>query len=161
VKKTISTFIMVWVPWILLTGFELNEMALGAVVALILSVVISKQLDYEFNVYSIPKAFKFIFIYIPIFIIELIKANIDVAYRVINPKLPINPGFVKIPTEIKSEYGRLILANSITLTPGTLSMDVDEENVYIHWIDVKGTTSEEYQQNVSASFEKILGGIFK
>jgi multicomponent Na+:H+ antiporter subunit E len=65
------------------------------------------------------------------------KANIDVAYRVISGK--INPGIVKISPNLKSDLGITMLANSITLTPGTLSVDIDEENndLYIHWINVK------------------------
>ncbi|MBN2258921.1 MAG: Na+/H+ antiporter subunit E [Clostridiales bacterium] len=160
-NKFITTFLVIFIPWILLTGLNIMEIALGGIVSIIISVIISKQLDYGMNVYSIPKVFKFLFIYIPVFIVELIKANLDVAIRVLNPKLPINPGFVKIPTNIKSDYGRLTLANSITLTPGTLSIDVDDQFVYIHWIDVKGNSPEEYQANVSSSFEKLLGGIFK
>jgi len=66
----------------------------------------------------------------------LIKANIDVAYRVITGK--INPGIVKISPQLKSDAAITMLANSITLTPGTLSVDIDEDNndLYIHWINV-------------------------
>ena len=159
-KRYISSFIVIFITWILLTGIDTSELILGFVVSLVLSYIISDIVGFEFTLGSIPKIFKFIFVYIPVFLFELIKANIDVAYRVLSPSMPINPGFVRIPTNIKSEYGRLILANSITLTPGTISIDVSDDSVYIHWIDVKGKTNEEYMENVSSSFEKILGGIF-
>lgn len=70
------------------------------------------------------------------FFYAMAKANVDVAYRVITGK--INPGIVKIPTSLKTDLGVTMLANSITLTPGTLSVDVDETNndLYIHWINV-------------------------
>jgi len=64
------------------------------------------------------------------------KANLDVAYRVITGR--INPGIVKISPELKTDLGITLLANSITLTPGTLSVDLDKENnLYVHWINVK------------------------
>ena len=63
------------------------------------------------------------------------KANIDVAYRVITGK--INPGIVKIAPGLKSDLAVTLLANSITLTPGTLSVDIDQDkNLYVHWINV-------------------------
>jgi len=70
------------------------------------------------------------------FFFALAKANVDVAYRVLTGK--INPGIVRISPDLKTDLGVTMLANSITLTPGTLSVDVDEEQreLYIHWINV-------------------------
>lgn len=63
------------------------------------------------------------------------KANFDVAYRVITGK--INPGIVKMSPGLKTDTALTFLANSITLTPGTLSVDTDDEkNLYVHWINV-------------------------
>ncbi|MEA2055587.1 MAG: Na+/H+ antiporter subunit E [Candidatus Thermoplasmatota archaeon] len=71
------------------------------------------------------------------FFFAMTKANFDVAYRVITGR--INPGIVKISPKLKTDLGLTMLANSITLTPGTLSVDVDEKNndLYVHWINVK------------------------
>lgn len=88
-------------------------------------------------------------------------ANLDVARRVLSIKIPLNPGIVKVKTDLKSDFGKLTLANSITLTPGTLSIDVEDDYIYIHTIDVKGKTESENQANISGPFEKILGGIFE
>jgi len=70
------------------------------------------------------------------FFIALAKANFDVAFRVLTGK--INPGIVKISPDLKTDLGVTMLANSITLTPGTLTVDVDEDSkdFYIHWINV-------------------------
>jgi multicomponent Na+:H+ antiporter subunit E len=70
------------------------------------------------------------------FFLSLAKANFDVAYRVITGK--INPGIVKIKPDLKEDLSITLLANSITLTPGTLSVDIDEDTneLYIHWINV-------------------------
>lgn len=76
------------------------------------------------------------------FFIALTKANLDVAYRVITGK--INPGIVKITPELNTDLGITLLANSITLTPGTLSVDIDEDtnSLYVHWINVNKTALE-------------------
>ncbi|MBW2967612.1 Na+/H+ antiporter subunit E [Candidatus Woesearchaeota archaeon] len=71
------------------------------------------------------------------FFYYMAKANIDVAYRVITGR--IKPGIVKIKTDLKTDAGVTMLANSITLTPGTLTVDIDEKSndLYVHWINVK------------------------
>ena len=101
--------------------------------------------------------------YIPLFIWECLKANIDVAYRVIHPDLPINPGIVKVKTTLKSDTGLTFLANTITLTPGTMSVDIDPENgfLYIHWIDVKDKDIEKASEIIVQTFENVLKRIFE
>lgn len=101
--------------------------------------------------------------YIPVFLWECIKANIDVAYRVSHPNRPINPGIVKVKTGLKSDTAITFLANSITLTPGTLSVDIDQENgiLYVHWIDVRDMDIEKATKLIVERFERILGRIFE
>ena len=101
--------------------------------------------------------------YLPMFIWECVKANIDVAYRVIHPNRPINPGIVKVKTSLKSDTALTFLANSVTLTPGTLSVDIDEEGgfLYIHWIDVRDKDIEKASQLIVQRFERILRKIFE
>lgn len=67
------------------------------------------------------------------FLLQLTKANLRVAWSVVTGK--IRPGIVKISPHLKTDFGLTMLANSITLTPGTLSVDVDgSKNLYIHWL---------------------------
>jgi len=159
-KKFISLSIVMFIIWLLMAGFDANEMILGGLVCVTLAYVLTNYLDISFNLLAIPKIALFLITYIPTLLFELIKANIDVAKRVLNPSLPINPGIVKVPTQIKNEYGRLILANSITLTPGTISLDADDEGIYVHWIDIKGEDASDYQKEISLSFESILRRTF-
>jgi len=109
--------------------------------------------------FSLKKLLYFI-IYIPIFFWEILKANLDVAYRVLHPKMPIKPGIVLIKTALKSDTGKLALANSITLTPGTLTMDIIDDNLLIHWINVKSEDPEEATELIAGRFEPYLRGIF-
>ena len=160
-KKTISTFFVLWVIWILIAGFHWTEIVLGGAVSLVLSIIISRFVNYSFGFGIILSLIKFVFIYIPVFIFKLVLANVDMAYRILSPKLPINPGIVKVPTKLKNDLLKFILANSITLTPGTLSLDVEDDHVLVHWVNVKGDTPLEHQQKISKGFEKILGGMEK
>jgi len=70
------------------------------------------------------------------FFIEMAKANLDVAYRVLTMK--IRPGIIRVKSDLKSDFGIFMLANSITLTPGTITVDIDEEthDLFIHNINI-------------------------
>ncbi len=159
--KYVATFLVLFTSYVVLAGFHVQELILGAIVSIILTIILANLVNYTID-YRFPvKLLVFIFVYIPVFIWQLILSNIDVARRVLSPSLPLNPGFVKVKTDLKGDFAKLTLANSITLTPGTLSVDVDGEYIYVHTIDVKGKTLEENTKNISGKFEKLLGGIFK
>ena len=159
--KFFTTFIVLFAVYLLLAGFMVDELIVGALVALIVTIIITKYVNYQVD-YKLPyRLIVFVFVYIPLFIWKLVLANIDVARRVLSPKIPLNPGFVKVPTDLEGDFAKLTLANSITLTPGTLSIDVENEHVYVHTVDVKGKNEAENKKNISSAFEKVLGVIFK
>jgi multicomponent Na+:H+ antiporter subunit E len=85
------------------------------------------------------------FLYFFVFVIELIRANIDVAGRVLQPSLPIKPGIVRI---------RLLLANSITLTPGTMTVETRGNEFFIHWMAVREDDPEGATRAIAARFER-------
>jgi multicomponent Na+:H+ antiporter subunit E len=93
----------------------------------------------------------------------MFKANIDVAYRVSHPNLPIRPGIVKVKTSLKSDTGLTFLANCITLTPGTMTVDIDKNSgfLYIHWINVKDKDVEGATERIVKRFERRLTRIFE
>ncbi|HPJ01904.1 MAG TPA: Na+/H+ antiporter subunit E [Candidatus Limiplasma sp.] len=157
-RKWISTFLVLWLVWVLIAGFALPEVLLGGAAALILSLVIARFVSYSFTLRGIAGGFKFLFVFIPVFLYKLVLANLDIAYRVLSPSLPINPKIVKVPTSLKSDFLKLVLANAITLTPGTLSLDVEEDGLLIHWVNAQGDTAEDYQKAISRDFETLLGG---
>ena len=98
--------------------------------------------------------------YLIVFVWECLKANIDVAYRVIHPDLPIKPGTVRVKVSLTSDIGLTFLANSITLTPGTTTVDVDKERgfIYVHMLNVK---DDRAAPKVVTKFENILKRIFE
>jgi len=103
-----------------------------------------------------PRAVVFAVAYFFVFLGELIRANLDVAFRVLSPELPIRPGVVRVRTKLHSRLGRLLLANSITMTPGTITVETDGELFYVHWINVAGEDVEEATQRIVAKFERYL-----
>jgi len=158
--KYVTTFVTLLLVYLLLAGFYWDEVILGSIVSAILTIIIAKYTNFRINWLFPVKLLKFLFIYIPVFIWKLILANLDMARRVLSPKIPLNPGIVKVKTELKGDLGKLTLANSITLTPGTLSIDVEGDYIFVHTVDVLGKNENENKANISGPFEKILGGIF-
>ena len=108
-----------------------------------------------------PRRIAYALGYAPFFLWEVVKANFDVAYRVLHPSMPIRPGIVEIHTDMRTDIGKLGLANSITLTPGTLTMDVDGDRMFIHWINVETEDVKEASDEIAKKFEKYLRRIFE
>ena len=97
-----------------------------------------------------------------VFFYYVIKGGLDVSYRVLHPRMPIRPGIVKIKSVLKTETGRSALASSITLTPGTLTIDVtDDGYFYIHWLNVLSLDEEEAAKHVLRRFEWFIQRIFE
>ena len=147
--------------WLLLTyPLSLQELIAGFLVALFIVLFACSGENLLSEIHLTPKSLIYFIAYCFFFFWALIKSNLSVAFRVIDPKLPINPGIVKVRTKLKSRLGRLVLANSITLTPGTLTVETHGEIFYIHWIDVRGKNIEESTEQIVNDFEKYLGVIF-
>jgi len=108
-----------------------------------------------------PLRYFYLIIYIIYLTWECIKANFDVAYRVLHPSMPVKPGIVRVHLKVKTELSRMMLANSITITPGTISVDIIGDYLYIHWIYVSSTDPEVYSHKVAGKFENLLIKIFE
>lgn len=163
----ITTFIVCFAFWVLITwAFTVQELAAGAVVSLAVALFSSRFFIHEkaFWLFN-PAKFFGLLAYIPVFLVELVKANWDVAKRVFGGCKNVNPGIVKVPVNLKSEYGQSMLANSITLTPGTITMEVAEEDdqtyYYIHWIDVTAESGEAAGNAIKGTLEKGIGRVFE
>jgi len=115
-----------------------EELIIGAILAVIVGAVVKNRLIKSSSRMLNPKRwFLFLAYFFGIFLPAMAKANVDIVYRVITGR--INPGIVRISPNLKTDLGITMLANSITLTPGTLSVEVDEKtnDLYVHWINVK------------------------
>lgn len=162
-KKKIVLFIVAFISWCLLNWVpDWQHLLMGLAAALFVAYITGDLFLESPHMLNPKRYLLFIGKYTPIFIWEVIKANIDVAYRISHPMLPINPGIVKVKTSLKSDVAVTFLANSITLTPGTMTVDVDMDNgfLYVHWIDVKSKDVEEATRLIAQRFENILRKIF-
>lgn len=164
----VTTFIVSYAFWILLTwSFSAQELAAGAVVSLVVALFSARFFIHEraFWLFSPLKFAYAVIFWLGVFMVELVKANVDMAKRCFNGCKNINPGIVKIPVDIKSDYGQAALANAITLTPGTITMEITEEAgqtyYYVHWIDVAKPSGKEAGDAIKGTLEKWLRRVWE
>ncbi|MDZ7316609.1 MAG: Na+/H+ antiporter subunit E [candidate division KSB1 bacterium] len=163
-KSRITVFILSMLVWLALVGVRMiEEVIVGVIVALLVSAVAGHFLITTQKQRHAAVRWLYGIGYFFLFIWEMIKANLHVAYIVIHPLLPIKPGIVKIKTELTKDSAVTVLTNSITLTPGTLTVDVNPEKkeIYVHWIDVKATDVENCTRLIGARFERTLKEVFE
>ena len=150
-------FILGLVFWLLLTfKITVPNLIVGSSASLICTLIFAKYYFTSVGKFLQPKRWFWLIIYLAVFIWECIKANFDVAYRVLHPRMPIKPGIVKVRTTLKSEFAKMLLANSITMTPGTLTVDIIGDDFYIHWIYVRSQDPEVYTGMIIGAFEKYI-----
>lgn len=149
--------------WVLLTGSLQGQELLAGVLAVgMTTAVAGRHLAILGGVRMTPSAPLWLVTYLGYFFAALVRANLDVARRVLSPSLPIRPAVVEVGTALESRLGRLLLANSITLTPGTLSVDVRDNRILVHWIDATpGTALETATREIAAGFERHIRGFLK
>jgi multicomponent Na+:H+ antiporter subunit E len=160
--RYITLFILSLIFWILLTfKVTLPNIIVGAAASLICSLFLGKF--FVKNVYKLlqPHRYFWFIVYLIVFIWECLKANLDVAYRVLHPAMPIRPGIVKVKTTLKSDMAKMLLANSITMTPGTISVDIIDDDLYIHWIYISSDDPEVYTGIITGAFEKYIKRIIE
>jgi multicomponent Na+:H+ antiporter subunit E len=160
--RYIFLFIVLFGFWLLLTfNLEVNNLIVGGVAALITVAFFGKYFVRDVIKFLHPQRYFWLILYLVVFTWECVKANFDVAYRVLHPDMPIKPGIVKVKLNLKTDIARTILANSITMTPGTITVDIIDDYIYIHWIYVSSTNPETYSRKISGRFEKFIKNIFE
>lgn len=166
-KKWILFFLLL-IVWILLVwpflpqGIDYQSIVVGVIVSFFVSLVFGELFTESPHKFLEVKRYMWAILYVPIFLWWCLLANLDVAYRVLHPSLPINPGIIKIRTRLKNKSAIIALANSITLTPGTMTVEItDDGYLYIHWIYVKDVDVEKVTQIIVRRFEKLLERIFE
>ena len=179
-KKTkfpafLSTVIVCYIFWLLITGqivsiftgeASVQILIAGAIVSVLTALFSARFFIHEkaFYLFNPVKFFIMLFYCFVIFMWELIKANVSMLLYAFGIK-KTNPGIVKIETDLESEYGESMLANSITLTPGTITMDIAEQDgktyYYIHWIDVSTEDMKEAGDSIKGTMEIWIRRIWR
>lgn len=150
--------------WLLLSGhYDLFHITLG-----VISVFLVMLFNYRLKKHRFVdegqannielKYYTFIY-YIPWLFWQLIKSGVQVALIVIKPKMPIDPVMIKIKTDLPSATSRVILANSITLTPGTLTVTMVDNDLLIHTLIEKnaGDITDSYMPDMVGSLYGVKG----
>jgi len=159
--RYLALFLLTFVFWLLLTfDLSLPNLIAGGAAALVTSLLFTKYFFHKVVKFIQPVRYFWLLVYLVIFTWECIKANFDVAYRVLHPAMPIKPGIVKVRLELKSDFARTMLANSITMTPGTISVDIIDDVLFVHWIYVRSEDPEVYSRKIAGKFEKYIKKIF-
>ena len=164
--RKFAYFLFLYLAWVFLvwpfSPLDLGSLFVGVIVAIFLSLIFGDIfVRHPEKMFNLKRYFWFLY-YLPLFFYYCLLANFDVVYRVLHPKMPINPGIVKVKTSLKSRTAITALANSITLTPGTLTVDLTEDGyLYIHWINVKTEDIEEASRIIVQKFERFLRRIFE
>ena len=163
-KSQIVLFVLAVSVWLFLTWPpDAQHLIVGILVSALAAFMTGDMFTKRPHHFISVKRYVWFLYYVPLFVWECIKANIDVAYRIAHPDVPIHPGIVKVKTELKSDTALTFLADSITLTPGTMSVDIDAENgfLYVHWIEVKGIDVQKATGIIVKKFEVVLKKIFE
>ena len=155
-----STLFIFWL--LLVDRLTLQEIVVGLIVSLCLVLFFKPAMNWVDDVKWSARLPYFFGQYLAVFMLAVIKANLDMAWRVLHPSLPIDPVEVIVETRLKSKMGRFLLANSITLTPGTLTLDVVDQQLKIHWIDGSlARTEEDIKKRILLPFEQQIGKFLK
>jgi multicomponent Na+:H+ antiporter subunit E len=157
--RTLTLNIFLALIWIFLTGeFTSANLAVGAVLGYVLLLVFRRAFNPQTSYFGKVWQVAYFFTY---FFWQLLLANLRVAWEVITPKIYATPGIVAIPLDLNSDIEITILANLITLTPGTLTLDIssDKRTLYVHSMYVDD--AESFRQSIKQGFETRVRELFK
>lgn len=162
--RAIGPIVLVFIVYIVFTGsVRAYDIITGLIVALVVGILTANIVVENPKKLAQPARLVWLVVYaVYYFFVAEVKAHLNVIYRILHPKVPVNPGIVRIPYELESDYAITTVANSITNTPGTVVVDINPEKkiYYVHWIDVKSLDPQEARKHVSLSFEKFAKNIF-
>ena len=131
-RRTLSLFTLLFLIWLLLSGIYTDLLlGLGLLSCLVVVAVCRRMkiVDPEGHPnHLIPGLLR----YIPWLLWAIVKANIDVVRRILHPRLPMSPRVIRVEASQKTHLGQVIYANSITLTPGTVTIETDEGIIDVH-----------------------------
>lgn len=149
-------YLIFLVAWIIFNGnITLEILVLGVIVAAVVLGFMCKFMDYslkkEINVYK--KSIWFL-AYVVLLILEIIKANLAIIPRILTVEEEMDPVIVKIHTSLKSDFTRMLLANSITLTPGTITVALEGDEYTIHCLDTSLAEGLE-NSNIEQALKKL------
>jgi multicomponent Na+:H+ antiporter subunit E len=145
--------VFIFLLWLIFNGRVTTEIViLGLVITALLYGFCYKFLDYRINSERrYWRWLQFTVVYILNLCWEIIIANLQIIKLVLSPVIDVKPCLMHFQAPVQGSISRVILANSITLTPGTITVDMDDQGYYIHVLD-----AATHQDITQSSFVKLL-----
>lgn len=154
-------WMLLWAIWIIANAsLAPDVLIVGGIVALPIASGFARRGRTWQQVRLTPSGLFHFILYTVVFFRELVRANINMMRWVYSPHLDIRPGVVRISTRLKSPIGRLALANSIALTPGSLVLDIEDDTLLVHWLDVETADRDEATRLIAGPYEQHLENVF-
>ncbi|MCL4806655.1 MAG: Na+/H+ antiporter subunit E [Thermoanaerobaculia bacterium] len=153
-----GTFVFLALAWVALTGeVTLANLLQGAVLSGLLLALLRFPVRRRLRISKVPKAIGLLLYFLK----ELLLSNASVARSILSPLSSLTPGIVAVPLDLKSDAGIATLANLITLTPGTLSLDVspDRRTLYVHSVHVDDPDA--FRREIKEGFERRVKEVFE
>lgn len=150
--------------YLLYTGsYGLFETVVAVGSGFLIAYVFARDLVSNLGRLGLARFFKSIYYVILYFTVVEFKAHLSVVSLILRPRARYKPAIVRVPYHLESDYSVFAVANSITNTPGTVVVDVDETNrhFYVHWINAQALEDEEVRRIISLDFEKRIREIFE
>jgi len=150
--------ILLAIAWMLLVG----EVSAGTFTGgMIIGYLILWLSRYAWGDTKYFRKIPLVIMFVLYFLKELIKANLKVAFDIVTPKDYMEPGIIAVPLDVQSDIEITLFANLVTLTPGTLSLDVspDRKILYVHALYV--TDADEFRRELKNGLEKRLIGVMR
>lgn len=161
-------FILLLMFWVMLTWPEdpgrvyLQDLGTGVVATFLVTWIMGGSTTEGVARWLEPWRYVWALVYLFVLGAYVVKANVEVAYRVLHPAMPIRPGIVKIRTRLQRPCSRTVLCNSITLTPGTLTVDIrDDGTMMVHCIYIRSLDQDEAARQIIGRFEWFIERIFE
>ncbi|MFS0863704.1 Na+/H+ antiporter subunit E [Fredinandcohnia sp. 179-A 10B2 NHS] len=145
--------IFIAITWMFLgNSYDFGSFFGGYLIGLLLIFVLRRYFPTRFYLWNVFALVKLLLI----FIRELILSNYEIFKVIIKPKLDITPGIFALPTELEKDWEIMTLANLITLTPGTLVVDISDDRklLYVHAMDLKDV--DDAIHSIKNTFEKAI-----
>jgi multicomponent Na+:H+ antiporter subunit E len=157
----ISLWAVLFIVWMVANStLAVVVVLLGAAITLPIAWILASSGSTWNRVRWTPDGLLHFSLYVATFLVELVKANITMMRYVYAPRIDIKPGIVKVRTRLKSPIGRLALANTIALTPGSLVMELRGDMLFIHLLDIDGIDAAATTDTIVRPFERHLEHVF-
>ncbi|EDL63452.1 Na+/H+ antiporter subunit E [Bacillus sp. SG-1] len=150
--QILLNFFLAFLWMFLQVSFTSTSFIIGYILGLIITFAFRRFFNSRFYLWRVFAVISLLLLFLK----ELILSNISVLKTILKPRLDIKPGIFELPTELKTDWEITLLANLITLTPGTLVVDISYDNkiLYIHTLDIPDV--DEAVNDIKNTFEKAI-----